>query len=157
MLLHQRLQTRKWQDTTVSLGARVRRFHHVHWSELSGKLTCHQDIKADKPGSYTAYSLLLWMSLHIFGILLITNNICVLNFYQLAAWDGCWSLISIWRFIYKCLKVCPFDCIAVAGSGNIGPLILRLTTLTVVALTDRPKSVHTHFVIEQFCSVYVLL
>ena len=62
-------------------------------------------------------------------IRLIYTNIYELNFYNLSAWDGCWSLVSLWRFIYKLLShVSPFDCTTVAGSGKAVPLDLKLTT-----------------------------
>ena len=44
--------------------------------------------------------------------------------------DSCLVLPnSIWRFIYKFLNVCPFDCMTVVGSGKVLPLNLRVTTL----------------------------
>ena len=39
------------------------------------------------------------MSLDIFNII-INTNIGVFKFYDLSAWDGWWSVVSIWRFIY---------------------------------------------------------
>ena len=68
----------------------------------------------------------------IFLIIIITTNICVLKFYDLSAWDGYWSLVSIWRFIHKFLDVCPYGCTAVAKSGKVGLLNLRLTTRVFV-------------------------
>ena len=35
-------------------------------------------------------------------------------FYDLSAWFSCWFRVYIWRFIYKCSNVCPFDYTAVA-------------------------------------------
>ena len=35
--------------------------------------------------------------------------------------SGCWFVVYIRRFIYKYLNVCPFDYMAVAGSGKVGP------------------------------------
>ena len=61
-------------------------------------------------------------------VILISTNICVLIFYDLSTWDGCWSFITIWRFIYKFSNVCHFDCTAVAGSRNVGPWNIRQTT-----------------------------
>ena len=47
--------------------------------------------------------------------------------------------------IYKCLMVCPFDCTAVAESGKVGPINLRLTTpfgwLMLLQLTVLNRSV----------------
>ena len=73
--------------------------------------------------------LLLWMSLDITDIILITTTICVLTFYDLSAWEGSWSLVSIWRFIYNYffLHFCHFDCTAVAGCGKVGHLNIKLT------------------------------
>ena len=82
-----------------------------------------------------------------FDIILITNNICVgtnaltgyegpscsvpdlcNRFYDLSAWDGCWSLVSLWKVIYNfVLNVCPFDCKTVAGSGKAVYWNFRLT------------------------------
>ena len=70
-------------------------------------------------------SLLLRMFLDIFDMMNITTNIYVLNFYDLSAWDGSWSLVSVLMFNYKFLNVCPFDCTPVAGSGMAEPLNLR--------------------------------
>ena len=58
----------------------------------------------------------------------IATNICILNFYDLFVWDGCWSLVSIWRLIYIFLNVCTFDCTNVAGSGKVWTLNLTLFT-----------------------------
>ena len=49
----------------------------------------------------------------------ITIYVCVSHFYYLSALVGCWSSVSIMRIIYKFLKVCPFDCTAVAVSGKV--------------------------------------
>ena len=62
-----------------------------------------------------------------FDTILITTNIWVIAFYDLSAWDSCWSFEYIRRFIYKCLNVCPFDCTTFARSGKVGPLNLGLT------------------------------
>ena len=51
-----------------------------------------------------------------------------LNVYDLSAWDGCWSFVFIWRFIYKYLNACPFDCIVIVGSEKVWTLNLVLTT-----------------------------
>ena len=45
-----------------------------------------------------------------------------INFYDLSAWDGCWFIVFLRRFIYKFLNVCPFDYTAVAGSWKVGPV-----------------------------------
>ena len=68
------------------------------------------------------------MSNDICDIILITINIFVLNFCDLAAWACCWSLVSISRFISKFSNVFPFDYTAVAEGLNVGPFKLRLTT-----------------------------
>ena len=60
--------------------------------------------------------------------IIINVNICILNIHDLSARDGCWSLVSIWRFLYEYINVCPFDCKAVSGSGKVRPLNLRFTT-----------------------------
>ena len=46
---------------------------------------------------------------------------CIIDFYNLSAWCGCWFVVYIRRFIYKFLNVCPFDYTAVAVSGKVGP------------------------------------
>ena len=38
---------------------------------------------------------------------------------------GLWSLYG---GLFISFNVCPFDCTAIAGSGKVGPLNLRLTT-----------------------------
>ena len=56
--------------------------------------------------------------------------------------------------------MCPFDCMAVAGSGNVGP-VNRLTTpvgwVVIVNPTDRSKSVRNRCVIEMFCGVFCVV
>ena len=51
--------------------------------------------------------------------------------------------------------MCPFDCMAVAGTGNVGPVnqVNHTSWVAVVILTDRPKSVRNRRVIELFCGV----
>ena len=73
-----------------------------------------------------------------------------IDFYDLSAWDGCWFVVCIRRFIYKFLNVCP-----VAGSGNVGPVnkVNHTSWVAVVTTTDRPKSVRNRYVIELFCGV----
>ena len=44
------------------------------------------------------------------------------NFYGLSALVGCWSSVSIRRFIHTFLNVCPFDYTAFAISGKVGIL-----------------------------------
>ena len=41
------------------------------------------------------------------------------TFYDLSAFVGCWSSVSIRRIIYNFLNVCPFDYTAVVVSGKI--------------------------------------
>ena len=80
-----------------------------------------------------------------------------LNFYDLSALDGCWSLVSIWRFFYNFFNVRLFDCRAIAGSGKVGPFNFRLTTPAgwLVAPADRPKSVRNSCLIERIWSVFL--
>ena len=93
------------------------------------------------------------MSLYIFDIN-ITTNICVFKFYYLSAWDCCWSLVSIWRFVCIFLNVCPFDCTAITGSAKVGPLNIRLTT-PVGWLMSLQLIVLSRPVIERIRSVFV--
>ena len=58
----------------------------------------------------------------IFYINFITTNIAVINFYDLSAFDDCWSLLPVWKIIYYRLNVCPFDCKAVSGNEKESPL-----------------------------------
>ena len=53
---------------------------------------------------------------------------------------------------YQAICVCPFDCTTVTGSGKVGFLnfINHTGWVTVVAPTDRPKSVINRYVIEHF-------
>ena len=78
-----------------------------------------------------------------------------IDFYDLSAWDGCWFVVYIRRFIYKFLNVCPFDYTAVAGSWKIGPVnqVNHTSWMAVVTPSDRPKSVRNSYVIELFCGV----
>ena len=77
------------------------------------------------------------------------------RFYDISAWGGCWFVVYIRRFIYKFLNVCPFDYMAVAGSGTVGPVnqVNHTSWVAVVTPTDRPKSVCNRCVIELFCGV----
>ena len=96
------------------------------------------------------------MSLYIF-LLYYVDHICFtcIDFYDLSAWDGCWFVVYIRRFIYTFLNVCPFDYRAVEGSGKVGPVnqVNHTSLMAVVTPTDRPKSVRNHCVIELFCGV----
>ena len=58
----------------------------------------------------------------------ITIYVCVPHFYDLSAFVGCWSSVSIRRIIYKFLNVRPFDCTAVAVSGKVERSLTGLTT-----------------------------
>ena len=51
--------------------------------------------------------------------------------------------------------MCPFDYIAVVGSGKIGPVnqANHTSMMAVVTPTDRPKSVRNRCVIELFGGV----
>ena len=78
-----------------------------------------------------------------------------IDFIDPSAWGGCWFVVYIRRFIYKCLNVCPFDYTAVAGSGKVGPVnqVNHTIWAAVVTPTNRPKSVRNRCVIEHFCDV----
>ena len=78
-----------------------------------------------------------------------------IDFYDLSLWGGCWFVVYIRRFIYKCFNVCPFDYTAVAGSGNVVPVnqVNHTSWVAVVTPIDRPKSVRNRCVIELFCGV----
>ena len=95
-------------------------------------------------------SQLLQMSLDIFDIIhvLITTTICVINFYDLSAWDGCWSLVSIWRFIYEFLKVGP--CCGKWEGWALSPWFKHSGWMMLVAQKDHPKFVSNHCVIKHF-------
>ena len=64
----------------------------------------------------------------------------VYRFYDLSAWDGCWFVVYIRRFIYTFLNVCPFDYTAVVGSGKVGPVnqVNPISWVALVSPTDRP-------------------
>ena len=51
--------------------------------------------------------------------------------------------------------MCPFDYMAVAVSGKVGPenQVNHTSWVAVVTPTDRPKSVRNRCVIELFCGV----
>ena len=86
------------------------------------------------------------MSLYIF-LLYNIYHLCFtcIDFYDLSAWGGCWFVVYIRRFIYKCLNVCPFDYTAVVGSGKVGPVnqVNHTNRMDVVCChsIDRPQSV----------------
>ena len=88
------------------------------------KLGLRQPFDLSSPTDCADHNLLLRMPLDNFDIIIITTNICVLNFYDLSTWYGCWSFVSIWRFLYQILNACPFDCRIVARRGKVRPLIL---------------------------------
>ena len=73
----------------------------------------------------------------------------------LSAWGGCCFVVYIRRFIYKFLKVCPFDYTAVSGSGKVGPVnqVNHTSLVAVVTPNDRPTSVRNRCLIELFCGV----
>ena len=77
------------------------------------------------------------------------------NISHLSAWDGCWFVVYIRRFIYNFFNVCPFDYTVVAGSGKVGP-VNHTSWVAVVTSTDRPKSVRNCCVIELFGGVCVV-
>ena len=63
-----------------------------------------------------------------YHFMLLNTYVCVLHFYDLSAFVGCWSLVSIRGIIYKFLIVCPFDYTAVAVSRKVGIPLTGLTT-----------------------------
>ena len=62
------------------------------------------------------------VTIFIFDFLYLLPMLFVYRFYDLSAWCGCWFVVYIRRFIYNFLNVCPFDYMAVAGSGKVMPL-----------------------------------
>ena len=64
------------------------------------------------------------MSLYIYFDMIYYLCCMCINFYDLSAWCGCWFIVYIRRFIYKCLNGCPFYYTAVAGSRKVGPVRL---------------------------------
>ena len=54
--------------------------------------------------------------------------------------------------------MCPFDYMAVAGSGMVGSVnkVNHTSWVAVVTPTDRPKSVRNRYVIELFGALFVL-
>ena len=93
------------------------------------------------------------MSIYIF-LLYYIYHLCFtcIDFYDLAAWGGCWFVVYIRRFIYKFSNVCPFDYTAVAGSGKVGPVnkVNHTSWVAIVTPSDCPKSVRNRCVIELF-------
>ena len=85
----------------------------------------------------------------------ITIYVCVPHFYDLSALVGCWSSVSIRRFIYNFLNVCPFDYTAVAVSGKVDRFN-HTSWVTAVTPTDRPRSVRNSCVIKVFGGVFML-
>ena len=84
------------------------------------------------------------MSLYIFLLYYIYHLCCAcIDFCDLSYWGGCWFVVYIRRFNYKCLNVCPLDYKAVAGSGKVGPVnqVNHTSWVAIVTPTDRPKSV----------------
>ena len=96
------------------------------------------------------------MSLYIF-LLYYIYHLCFtcIDFYDLSAWDGCWFVVYIRRFIYKFLNAYPFDKTAAAGSWKVGPVnqVNHTSWVDVVTPTDLPKSVRNRCVIELYCGV----
>ena len=99
------------------------------------------------------------MSIYIF-LLYDIYHLCFMciDFYDLSAWGGCWFVVFIRRFSYIFSNACPFDYMAVAGSGKVGPVIQVTPTIwvAVVTPTDRPKSVRNRCVIVLFVALFVL-
>ena len=92
-------------------------------------------------------TILLWHL--IFLIWLLPPNYYVYqHFYDLSVWDGCWSLVYIWRLIYNFLSFWLHgDCGKWAGWAP-KPQDNYAGCMTVVASVDRPKSVCNSCVIE---------
>ena len=96
-------------------------------------ITCFQKLthSADKPGLIGGwFFVLILMKAHWEGVYKGSNGhqavpkkFTVFRIYDLVAWDGWWSLVSKWRYIYKSLIVCPFDSTAVAGSRKVGLIL----------------------------------
>ena len=78
----------------------------------------------------TVHSLLQWMSLDIFDILLYYYTCLCTSFFGLSTLVACWSLVTctIRRIIYTFLNVCPFDYMALVISGEVGYPETGLTT-----------------------------
>ena len=74
------------------------------------------------------------------------TNICVINNYDLSALNGCWSLVSLWRFIYTHN---PWE------KWEGWALNLRLTTQ--VGWLYHPKSICNRCVIERLCGAFIFL
>ena len=93
---------------------------------------------------WAEHSLLMWMLQNIFDIsCFILLGVCVLYFYDLSAWDGCWSLVSIWSIIYKFLNVCPISIARLLWEvGRLGARksVNHTSWVADVTPTDRPKS-----------------
>ena len=96
----------------------------------------------------------MWCYIYFCYVIFIIYALCI-DFYDLSAWDGCWCVVYIRRFIHKFLNVCPFDYTAVTGSGKVWPVnqVNHTSWVAVVTPTDRPKSVRNCCVIELFCGV----
>ena len=96
------------------------------------------------------------MSLYIF-LLYNIYYLCFtcIYYYDLSAWDGCWFVVYMRKFIYNFLNVCPFDYTAVARRGKVGPVnqVNHTSWVAIVTPTDRPTSVRNRSVIELFCTV----
>ena len=97
------------------------------------------------------------VTIYFWYLIFITLDVCVINFYDLSAWDGCWSSVSIWRFIYRFLDVCPFDSTTVAVSGKVGP-VNRLTTpvgwllsFQLTVLSRSAIAVLSNFFVSSLC------
>ena len=91
-------------------------------------------------------------------ILLHCIYVRVPHFYDLSAFVGCWSLVSVRRIIYKFLNVCPFD-YTLLRLWRVERSLTNLTTpvgLTATP-TDRPKSVRNRCVIEVFGGVFYVV
>ena len=74
--------------------------------------------------------------------------------YKFSAWDGCWSFVSIWRLIHTFQLVYFFfwlhDCCGKWKGWTVKLYVKNFSWMTVVAQTDRPKSICNSCVIKRF-------
>ena len=111
-------------------------------------------IRPELAFSLAEQSLHYWdVTIYIFAILYLSSILYVYRFL--------WPLRVEWLLVcclYKeaylqILNVCPFDYMAVAESGKVGPLnqVNHTSWVAVGTPTDRPKLVRNCCVIEHFC------
>ena len=74
--------------------------------------------------------------------------------------DNCWSLVSIWKFIYiffKCVSFWLHNRYGTWEGWAFKPEDNHNGWMNVVGPPDRPKLVRYHCAIERFCSVVMFL